>query len=165
MVNSPLFATRKVVTSIHGALVMIGDEMFRRVAMLAIASELRGNHPSELLRMAFLRGRFCELAANAMKQDPTEQYLLGILSLLPAMLGVTMENVATALPLRNEVRQALLGLKNIERTILSWLESYESGEWEGCDSSALPVNLPAPALPEMYAEALLWADTNMTLTD
>ena len=30
MVNSPLFATRKVVTSIHGALVMIGDEMFRQ---------------------------------------------------------------------------------------------------------------------------------------
>ena len=100
-----------------------------------------------------------------MKQDPTEQYLLGILSLLPAMLGVTMENVATALPLRSEVRQALLGLKNVQRTILSWLESYESGEWEGCDASALPVNLPAPALPEMYAEALLWADTNMTLTD
>jgi len=165
MVNSPLFATRKVVTSIHGALVMIGDEMFRRVAMLAIASELRGNHPSELLRMAFLRGRFCELAADAMKQDPTEQYLLGILSLLPAMLGVTMENVATALPLRGEVRQALLGLKNVERTILSWLESYESGAWEGCDESALPVSLPLQALPEMYAQALLWADTNMTLTD
>lgn len=165
MVNSPLFGTRKVVTSIHGALVMIGDEMFRRVAMLAIASELRGNHPTELLRMAFLRGRFCELAAEIMRQDSTEQYLLGILSLLPAMLGVTMENVANALPLRSEVRQALLGKDNAERTILNWLESYELGEWENCDAYALSARLKEPALPGMYAKALLWADSNMTLAD
>src|SRR5579859_674947 len=137
MVNSPLFATRKEVTSIHGALVMIGDDVFRRVAMLAIASELRGNRPSELLRMAFLRGRFCELAAFAIRQDPTEQYLLGILSLLPAMLEVTMENIAHSLPLRNELRQALLGEQNAERAILTWLESYELGQWEQCDASEI----------------------------
>ncbi len=40
MVNSPLYATRKVVSSIHGALVMIGDEMFRRIATLAIAKRV-----------------------------------------------------------------------------------------------------------------------------
>lgn len=165
MVNSPLFATRRVVTSIHGALVMIGDEMFRRVAMLAIASELRGNNPSELLRMAFLRGRFCELAAPMMRQDPTEQYLLGILSLLPAMMGVAMENVTNALPLRSEVRQALLGQDNAERAILYWLESYELGAWEHCDASAMPAKFGESALLELYADALLWAEKNMALAD
>ena len=118
MVNSPIYATRKEVTSIQGAVVMIGDEMFRRVATLAIASALKGDHPMELLRMAFLRGRFCELAAPLVGGDPTEQYLVGILSLFPAMLSVSMESIADALPLRSEVRRALLGDYNKERQ--SW---------------------------------------------
>jgi len=104
--NSPIYATRQAVRSIHGALVMIGDEMVRRVIILAAAAELKGNRPSELLRMAFLRGRFCELAAAGSDRDPTEQYLLGILSLLPAMLGVTMKSITKSLPLRNAFRPA-----------------------------------------------------------
>ncbi|HEX4322114.1 MAG TPA: HDOD domain-containing protein, partial [Acidobacteriaceae bacterium] len=102
MVNSPLYATRKEITSIQSALVLVGDEMFRRMVMLATACEFKGNHPTELLRMAFVRGRFCELAAKITKQDETEQYLLGMLSLVPAMLGVPMVSVVKALPLRQE---------------------------------------------------------------
>jgi c-di-GMP phosphodiesterase len=164
MVNSPLYATRKVVSSIHGALVMIGDEMFRRIATLAIASELRGDQPSELLRMAFQRGRFCELAAAATGQDAMEQYLLGILSLLPMMLSVPMEELADALPLRGAVRRALLGENNPERAVLEWLTCYELGQWNGCDDIAISAGLSDGAFPKMYADALLWAETVMSMT-
>ncbi len=166
MVNSPLYGTRKVVTSIHGALVMIGDAMFRRVAMLAIASELGGDHPTELLRMAFVRGRFCELAADLAMQDSTEQYLLGVLSLLPAMLGVSVEAVAKALPLRAEVHAALMGEKNPQRSVLDWLECHEQGDWSCSDSVSFPGVLGRTGdarakLPEMYAEAVMWAEMNL----
>jgi c-di-GMP phosphodiesterase len=163
MVNCPLYGVRKVVSSIHGALVMIGDEMFRRVAMLAIAGELGGDHPSELLHMAFSRARFCELAAAIGVQDPTEQYLMGILSLLPTMLSVPMESVVKTMPLREVLRQALLGHSNAESAILEWLVAYELGEWERCDQIALAAGLKADALPQLYAEALLWAESIMSV--
>jgi c-di-GMP phosphodiesterase len=163
MVNSPVYGVGKVISSIHGALVMIGDEMFRRVAMLAIAGELGGDHPSELLRMAFSRARFCELAAAIGGQDPTEQYLMGILSLLPTMLSVPMESVVKTMPLREVVRQALLGHSNAESAILEWLVAYELGEWERCDRIALTAGLKADALPQVYAEALLWAESIMSV--
>jgi len=163
MVNSPLYSTRKVVSSIHGALVMIGGDMFRRVATLAIASELRGDQPSELLQTAFLRGRFCELAAAVTGQNPKEQYLLGILSLLPAMLSVPMETLVGALPLRTEVRQALMGDDIPERTVLQWLITYELGRWEDCDEIAQSAELPDVGFPAIYAEALLWAESVMTV--
>jgi EAL and modified HD-GYP domain-containing signal transduction protein len=163
MVNSPVYGVRKVISSIHGALVMIGDEMFRRVAMLAIAGELGGDHPSELLRMAFSRARFCELAAAIGGQDPTEQYLMGILSLLPTMLSVPMESVVKTMPLREVVRQALLGHSNAESAILEWLVADELGEWERCDQIALAAGLKADALPQLYAEALLWAESIMSV--
>jgi c-di-GMP-related signal transduction protein len=162
MVNSPLYATRSVVTSIREALLLIGDEMFRRVTMLATACELKGNQPSELLRMAFLRGRFCELAARVTGQDATEQYLLGILSLLPAMLGVPMESVAKALPLRNDVREALLGRHNVERAVLELLISHESANWGRCDDLAGAAGLQVESLPQLYSEAVQWAETTMS---
>lgn len=163
MVNSPAYGLGHVVRSIQGAVVLVGDEMFRRVAMLAIWNELRGNHPSELLQMAFLRGRFCELAAAITGQDPTEQYLLGILSLLPPMLNVPMESIVKAMPLRKEVREALLGRNNSVRTVLEWLTCYELGQWECCDQVARTAGLCDESLPQIYAKALLWAETNMSL--
>jgi len=156
-----LYATRNVVSSIRDALLFVGDEMFRRVAMLAIACELKGNKPSELLRMAFLRGRFCELASSITGQDPTEQYLLGILSLLPAMMNVPMESVVKALPLRNHLREALLGQKNVERAVLDLLICYESANWGSCDDLAGAACLHIESLPQLYAEAVLWAETNI----
>jgi EAL and modified HD-GYP domain-containing signal transduction protein len=165
MVNSPFYATRNVVTSIRDALLLIGDEMFRRVAMLAAACELKGNQPSELLRMAFLRGRFCELAARITGQDPTEQYLLGILSLLPAMMKVPMESIVKALPLRHEVREALLGQHNMERTVLNLTICHEQGNWGSCDILASTAGLNMEGLPQLYAEALLWAEANMSFAD
>jgi len=161
--NSPIYATRQAVSSIQSALVMIGDEMFRRIAMLAATADFRGSRPSELLRMAFLRGRFCELAAAVTDRDPTEQYLLGILSLLPAMLSVPMESIAKALPLRSQVHAALLGEPNAERAILGWLEHYELGQWGDCDQIARSASLRDAKFPGFYAEAVLWAEINVSL--
>ena len=60
LVNSPMCAVRQEVQSIQSALLAVGEEMFRRMATLAITSELNANRPAEILRMAFVRGRFCE---------------------------------------------------------------------------------------------------------
>jgi EAL and modified HD-GYP domain-containing signal transduction protein len=163
MVNSPLYATHKAINSIKDALMLIGDAMFRRMAMLAIACELKGNQPSELLRMAFLRGRFCELAAAATGQDATEQYLIGILSLLPAMMGLPMDVIVAALPLRDELREALRGYNNDERAVLELLISHESANWGRCDDLASAAGLQLESLPQFYAEAAQWAEKNIAL--
>jgi len=165
MVNSPMYATHKKVTSIQDALMLIGDDMFRRLAMLATACELKGNQTSELLRMAFLRGRFCELAAPASGQDPTEQYLLGILSLIPAMLSLPMEFVVKALPLRNELRDALLGHNNTERAVLELLVGHEMANWGRCEDLAGAAGLQVEDMPQLYSEAAQWAESNMSLAD
>ena len=87
LVNSPLYAVRQAVESIEGALLAVGDDAFRRIATLAIAREFNGDQPAELLCMAMMRGRFCEVAGLPRNLDPFGQYLLGLLSLLPAMQG------------------------------------------------------------------------------
>jgi EAL and modified HD-GYP domain-containing signal transduction protein len=158
LVNSPMCAMRQEVKSIEMALTVVGEEAFRRMATLAIASELNGDQPTEILRMAFVRARFCEMAASLCSLIATEQYLLGLFSLLPAMLRVRMEELARMLPLREEISSALLGKESVERSLLHWVESYERGEWATCDEISAANNLNQGWIAECYIESLAWAE-------
>jgi EAL and modified HD-GYP domain-containing signal transduction protein len=158
LVNSPMSAMRQEVQSVQAALMAVGEETFRRLATLAIASEMNAGQPMELLRMAFVRGRFCELASVFCNLQPTEQYLLGLLSLLPAMLRVSMSNLTPLLPLRDEIRRALESEKLPERALLCWLEGHERADWSTCDIVTEKQRLNAGDLLVCYEEALQWAE-------
>ena len=158
LVNSPMCAIRQEVSSIQAALLAVGEDAFRHVAMLAIASEFNAGQPAEILRMAFVRGRFCELAAAGCALDPTEQFLLGMMSLLPAMMRLPMEELAPALPLRNEIREALKGSANPERILLQWVEFHEQGDWDACDAIIQEEGLNSREIYRCYAEAVMWAE-------
>jgi EAL and modified HD-GYP domain-containing signal transduction protein len=108
--------------------------------------------------MAFVRGRFCELAAQLCALDRAEQYLLGIFSLLPAMLRIPMEDLVPALPLREKIREALLGEVNFESRLLRWVEVHERGDWVTSDAIVHAYNLNREELIACYAEAVIWAD-------
>jgi EAL and modified HD-GYP domain-containing signal transduction protein len=164
LLNSPACAVRQEVRSIKSALIAVGEEGFRRIAMLAIASELNAGQPSELLRLAFVRGRFCEIAAEQCELDSREQYLVGMLSLLPAMLHVPMQQLLPALPLREEVSVALMGAAIPERMLLEWLICHEHGQWEECDKIVDEHGLDQLKLLHCYAEAVVWAESALNAT-
>jgi c-di-GMP phosphodiesterase len=159
LINSPICAMRQEVRSVESALLAVGEKVFRRVATLAIASELNAGQPMELLRMAFVRAKFCELAAERCRLDPTEQYLLGLLSLLPAMLRMSMQKLAPELPLREEICVALMGEPVPERTPLDWLIAHEHGDWGACDALAEEHGLNQAELIQDYEKAVFWAES------
>ncbi len=158
LINSPACAMPQEVHSVQAALLAVGEETFRRMATVAITSEMNVGQPAELLRMAFVRGRFCELAARASGLDGTEQYLLGLLSLLPAMLRAPMKDLAPTLPLRDEIRRALMGEQIYARCLLHWLERYELGDWEGCREIVTARALDENGLMSSYQEAVAWTE-------
>lgn len=164
LLNSPACAVRQEVRSIKSALIAVGEEGFRRIAMLAIASELNAGQPGELLRLAFVRGRFCEIAAEPCGLDAKEQYLVGLLSLLPAMLRVPMQQLTPALPLREEICIALMGAAIPERMLLEWLICHEHGQWAECDKIVDENGLDQLKLLHWYAEAVVWAETALSAT-
>ena len=153
LVNSPVYGIYKEVRSVEAAITVLGEATFRRVVSLAVLSELNGDQPSSILQMALVRARFCELAARQFGQDAGEQYLLGMLSLLPAMLGVPMEEIVPILPLRGQICEALAGTVNPERRLLGWLESHEHGDWESCDRIVNTHRLDTKLLIQCYLEA------------
>lgn len=104
MVNSPMFAHTDI-HSIQEALLMVGEEAFRHMVMVAIASDLNGEQPLEILRIAFLRARFCQLTSAHCGLTSGEQFLLGLLSLLPTMMLLPMEELVPTLPRGLRFRQ------------------------------------------------------------
>jgi EAL and modified HD-GYP domain-containing signal transduction protein len=158
LVNSPVCAIRQEVRSIALALALVGDNTFRHIATLAIASEFNAKRPQEILRMSFVRGRFCEQAAEQCKLKRTEQYLLGMLSLLPAMLRVPMAELVPTLPLRKKIREALMGADSREHCLLHWIECCEQGDWSGCDAIVHSYGLNQIDLIRHHVEAVAWAD-------
>ncbi|MFZ1084121.1 MAG: HDOD domain-containing protein [Terracidiphilus sp.] len=158
LVNSPICAVRQEVTSIQSALMLVGEDAFRRIAILAIASDFNLDQPAEILRMAFERGRFCEQAAHLCGLTPSEQYLIGMISLFPAMLRILMEDLIRLLPLREKAREALMGMETPESVLLHWVVCQEYGDWEGCDAIIRANNLQAEQIMRCHNEAVNWAN-------
>ena len=158
LVNSAAVGMRQEISSIRGALLAIGDDLFRRIALLAIASESNAGQPAEIVRMAFVRARFCELGSTASRVDPMEEYLLGLFSMLPAMLQAPMGEAIADLPLRESLRRALLGETSAARDRLTWLEFHERGDWEMCDRLARERDLDSKKMLSDFTEAVVWAD-------
>ena len=159
LVNSPIYALRQKVSSIAGAILVVGETAFRRIATLAILSEFNAEQPPEILHMALVRARFCELAAALCGLDPDEQYLLGMMSLLPAMMRFPMEALVPELPLRDEIRQALLGLDNRERCLLAWIEGHERNDQAASHAIAEHHALNQQRLVQFFIDAVVWDAT------
>jgi EAL and modified HD-GYP domain-containing signal transduction protein len=157
LVNSPIYGIYQEVRSVESAIAVLGEANFRRIVSLAVLSELNMDQPPVILHTALVRARFCEMAAGLCGQDASEQYLLGMMSLLPAMLGVPMEEIVPILPLRGQICEALAGTMNPERNLLGWLEFHERGDWESCDRIVAAHGLNSKQLVNCYVEAVTWA--------
>jgi EAL and modified HD-GYP domain-containing signal transduction protein len=162
LVNSPICAVRQEVTSIQSALLLVGQEVFRRVASVAIVSDLNAEQPAEVLRMALVRSRFCELAASLCELSHAEQYLIGMVSLFPAILGIRMDELVQMLPLRQAASDALQGKEIIEGALLRWMMAIERGDWIACDAVAATYGLKQTVLIRHYDDAITWAEKSLT---
>ena len=158
LVNSPLCALRQEVTSLKSALLLLGEDAARRFATLTLAAELNTDQPDEILRVAMQRARFCEQAATLCGQIASEQYLIGLVSMFPAMLRTDMESVIKMLPLRERASAVLRGKHTAESVLLEWIASHEQGAWDRCEEIVREAGLSRDQLVQRHSDAVAWAD-------
>jgi EAL and modified HD-GYP domain-containing signal transduction protein len=159
-VNSAAYGLRSEVTSIKQALIMIGIEPIRKWVSVWSIAGLNTEGPSELVSVSLLRARCCELLGQKLSGGRTgdsELFLLGLCSLLDAILNRPLADALADLPLSSEVRAALMGEENIARSVLDVVVAYESGNWDAALEKGRNLGLPEDAAATAYADALLWA--------
>ena len=118
LANSALVAARSEVTSVLGAFMLVGEDRFRKLVSVA-ASGILGSRPAATLHSSAFHWSalaFANFSRHGLAENSTEQFMLGMLSLVDAVLQVPMETVVKALPLRMGAKAALLGEINPRAT-------------------------------------------------
>jgi EAL and modified HD-GYP domain-containing signal transduction protein len=164
LANSPLWGIRNDITSVREAFILVGEDRFRALASVAASCVMNEGQPGALTSLSVERARFCELLAPLIGENPTEQFLLGMLSALDAMLQTPMESIVQPLPLREEAKAALLGANNPAAVPLSLIRSFESGAWGKCACAAAAVGVSEETLARLYLEAVQWARDMLALS-
>ncbi len=130
-VNSPLFGFLSDISSTGHALALLGDREVRKWASVAAVLGIAGNKPNELVLTSLTRGRCRELLAQnrGARRDAQSMFLLGVFSLMEALLGRPISEIVSEIALPEVVRAALLGRPNRQRKILDLVKAFEGGKW------------------------------------
>ncbi len=159
--NSPAFGLRQKVQSIKHALVLLGWKNVKSWLRVAILADMNPKgKSSELPYHSIQRGRFFQLAAvsaNYSRYAPESLFLLGLFSLLSAMLSLPMEKVVANLPLDNEFKDALCGRDNALRPWLDTAIAFETANWDGLEILLGQLGLDPVNTAQAYYESIAWA--------
>jgi EAL and modified HD-GYP domain-containing signal transduction protein len=158
-VNSAGFARRSTIESIRQALVLLGRDTIRRWASLWALSSVGSGAPSELVTMSTVRARACEVLATEAggPEAGAQSFLVGMCSLLDAILECPLEAALKDLPLAEAARAALRGDDNLHRRLLDGVIAYEAGDWTTAIESAGRAGIDPLKLRRAYTDALRWA--------
>lgn len=157
LANSALQHHPGVISTINEALLMIGEDALRRLLSVAMTGAMDTQRSPALTSMILTRARFCELIAPALRQDPAALYLIGMLSLLDALLQTPFPRILQSIPVSNEMKQALAGDSSPAGLALALVRSLESCDWARCEQIQQRLGLAEGAIAAAYTESLRWA--------
>jgi EAL and modified HD-GYP domain-containing signal transduction protein len=160
MVNAAAGGGRGVESIMH-AIRMLGRAQLHRWLALLLASSLSsgGGTDVELVHAAVLRGRLLELLGESAGRDVAAGplFMVGLFSLMDALLRMPMEQLLERVNLAEEVKTALLRREGPYAVWLQMAEAYEAGRWEEMSTLAASVAISPFDLPDIYLESLNWA--------
>ena len=157
--NSSFFSRLQPISSIRQAIAFLGERDFKLFVSLIATSRLADNKPDELIRTSIIRARFLEHIGQEVKMAGSEFFMLGLFSLLDAMLDNSMEYLLSKLPLTEQVNAALILRTGELFPFLRLAETYESGNWSDFESAQEKLGISGEKVIQFYIDALGWADS------
>jgi EAL and modified HD-GYP domain-containing signal transduction protein len=155
--NSPMFSFQNEIHSVRHALSILGERDIRRWVRLVAAVSAAQGRPSDLLLAALVRGRFGELLTPQVQHGESDLFLLGLLSLIDAMLEMPMAEVLEKIPLDRATKAVLLGEPSELRPVFQLMLAHESAEWEAAGELSARLNLDSEQVAADYWQAQQWA--------
>lgn len=160
-INNPVMNKRNKITSLRHALNYMGEvEVKKFIALLALAN-LGDSKPIELVVISLVRAKFCEMVAKAQKlaENPPKGFLVGLFSLLDAMLDQSMGDVMDKLPLTDELKDALNGSQSNQlNDYLSLVNAFEQANWANIKKFSNKLDVNQRMMHSFYNEAIKWGN-------
>jgi EAL and modified HD-GYP domain-containing signal transduction protein len=155
--NSPMFGFKSEIHSVRHALSILGEREVRRWVRLVAAVGAGQDKTSDLVLAALVRARFGELLTPNVPHGDSDLFLLGLLSLIDAMLEMPIEEVLEKIPLDRETKAVLLGQPSLLRPVYQLMLAHESGEWEAARRVCEILRLDGDEVARHYWASQQWA--------
>ena len=159
--NSPMLGISNTVQSVRHGITLLGQRELVRWIRMATTLIMGQERCSDLVLASLVRARFCELISPKVNHGSCDLFLIGMFSLMDAILEVPMGVVIEGLAFDDETRTELLGMKTGKPTALSpiyeLMVSREAGEWDVVARHAKKLNLSLPFVNRAFNEAVSWA--------
>ena len=148
--NSAAVSLRQRVSSLRQALMLVGTDMVRQWILLVLLGDLGRVDPA-VLTSGLLRARICEqLARSKGVRGAESAFIVGLLSVTDALLGVPLDEIIPTLPLTPEVRDAICKHEGQLGDLLRRAKNLQRGEVT-----------PDAREAKILAEAMTWADAQI----
>lgn len=153
-INSAGYMFKKEISSLHQAVVILGQERLRSMVSLLLWSKSPHRSSSQLPSI-LVRAKSCEELAKFHNLEQVQScFTVGTLSNLHLALGMEAQEMAEQLKLEPIIAQGLLG-KGIPGEILQLAIAYEQGDWDAMEQSPWY----SPEVNTCFFDAITWADT------
>jgi EAL and modified HD-GYP domain-containing signal transduction protein len=162
-INSASFGFRQKISSIREAITMLGWHKVKSWLRVVILTDIAQNsNASELVQLSAQRGKFLEQVAidhDFWDFNPESLLLLGMFSLLDAVINQPMTEIVTYLPLEEKLKSTLCREPNSEYLpFLTLTERFEEGHWESADAMVQQLGLDRKKVRTAFENAVKWAN-------
>ena len=152
------------ITSLRHAITILGRRQLQRWLQLLIYTNPKGGRSDNpLLQLAATRGRMMELLAERVtprnREFADQGFMVGIMSLMPALLGVAIEEILAQLPVAPRVQMALVDRTGLHGQLLQVVEATEQTDPAILEEALQRVpGIGLEFLEECLTQALFWAN-------
>ncbi|MCF7506738.1 MULTISPECIES: EAL and HDOD domain-containing protein [Vibrio] len=149
------------ISSFRQALVYLGQEKLKMFVSLAVASYVSDKKPKELYGLSLQRAQFCQRMSRyqAFEGHTEQAFMIGLFSLLDALLDLSLENLVEQLPLCKSIKVALLRREGPYGILLALEESFEHADWQQIDEHCAELGLNVEQVKTELIEARRWSHT------
>ncbi|MDX8391670.1 MAG: HDOD domain-containing protein [Mariprofundaceae bacterium] len=157
-INSASFGLRKPVESVRQALGLLGLVNIRQWLSVLLMADAGKGKPLELVLVAMLRGKVLEGVAEMRHPERKADYfLLGLFSVLDAILGVSMADALAKLSLPAALHQGLTERDSEYGRLLQLVQAMEQSDWQTVDDLAQTFGLCCGDLMGIHTRAVHWS--------
>ncbi|HEY0842494.1 EAL and HDOD domain-containing protein [Methylotenera sp.] len=160
-INSVGFGLSCEIQSIQHALTILGRKQLYRWLTLLMVTAGENSTPPALMKTSITRGRLTELLGESYfeKHDRDNLFIVGVFSLLDAILKMPMDQVLEKIQLPEPVCEALLNREGVYGPFLQLTEACEGADSKRILELAELLQYDANKVNECHMAALAWAES------
>lgn len=159
-INSVGFGLSCEIQSIRHALAILGYKQLYRWLTLLLATAGNDSTPPALMKTAITRGRLTELLGQDYldKNERDNLFIVGIFSLLDAMLEMPMNEILEKLYLPEDICDALLTKQGMYGPFLALTIACEDADPGKIETIAASMAMEPEKVNKAHLEALAWVE-------